>query len=437
MADDTKAPDDQAAPEAPTQQSETDPQAASPAVSPEVEKPSAKEGAGAEPASPASASVDETAEPAPARVSIPHLPDPVGAPWGLPLKKFLDRWTRVETYLCVAVIIAEIFALVAWVILKGLGTPTSAGTPTGTIVRAALGALVLGIVTFFATRKQNLTVQRVATTSAIVVGLAAAGLWANIGVVYFSNILNWLQDASSLTLIGGLRGLGTRLTIWLAMLGGSLAAASGKHIHIDVVMRFVPRKARVSATLVTWAGAALVCFSAAWGFVDHIAIESYDVERDASAGAKFSAIGHHASQGLFVLRKQIGLDLSTLPTVIGGNPYDDWLTNGEWNRRVKDAGWEGHFSPEQVAALQMPPETAAEKRLPVVMVPGATHQGLLKHLLNLVFPFGFLIIGLRFLLRGVLAISGHVSVDPDAVHAAPTVSSGDDTPDVPAKGGAA
>ena len=56
---------------------------------------------------------------------------------------------------------------------------------------------------------------------------------------YFSNALNWLQSASTLTLLGGLRGLATRFTLWLALLGASLATAQGKHINVDVVMRFL------------------------------------------------------------------------------------------------------------------------------------------------------------------------------------------------------
>ena len=36
--------------------------------------------------------------------------------------------------------------------------------------------------------------------------------------------------------------------------------------------------------------------------------------------------------------------------------------------------------------------------------------------LGLVFPFGLLAIGLRFLLRVLLVLSGHVSADPDEAH---------------------
>jgi TRAP-type C4-dicarboxylate transport system permease small subunit len=333
------------------------------------------------------------------------------AAWGNPVHRFSEAWTRLEIRLCAAVLIAEIVALCAWVLLKGLAEPPGSDSPAGVIVRAAVGAIVLGLGTYWVVRKRNPMLIRYATAGAILIGLLTAKAWDGVGSVYFSNLLNWMQDASTLTLIGGLRGLGTRLTVWLAMLGGSLAAASGKHIHIDVVRRFLPERLRMPTTMLAWSAAAAVCFTAAWGFTDHIAIGSYHIDRDAPASEKAAAIGHHASLGFFVLRKQVALDASTIPVVVAGKPYDSWLTNEMWNERVKDAGWEKHFTQEEVDSLQMPPETASQKRLPVVVVPGSTHTGLLVHLLNLVFPFGFIVIGLRFLLRALLAVSGHVKED--------------------------
>lgn len=330
------------------------------------------------------------------------------AAWGEPLHRFSEAWVRFEIKLCAAVVLAEILALCAWVLLKGLAVPPGSDSSAGIIVRAVVGATVLGLGTYFAVRKKNASFVRFATGAAIIIGLVIAKAWDGFGSVYFSNLLNWMQDASSLTLIDGLRGLGTRLTVWLAMLGGSLAAASGKHIHIDVVRRFLPEKLRMPTTMVAWVAASAVCFSAAWGFTDHISIGSYHVDRNASASEKLSAVGHHASLGFFVLRKQLRLDLGTLPVVLAGKPYDSWLTNKEWNEKVTNAGWEDYFSPEDTAGLRMPDAIANDARMPLVIVPGAQAGGMLKHLLNLVFPFGFIMIGLRFLLRSVLVLSGHV-----------------------------
>ncbi len=343
-------------------------------------------------------------------------PDPVGASWTLPLLRFERAWTAVEAKVCAGVLVAEIFALCAWIVLKGLSTPTSVGTKSGLVFRAVLGAVAVGAVVHLVTRRRSIGVHRTATTAAVFLGLFTGKLWTDIGITYFSNILNWLQDASSLTLIGGLRGLGTRLTVLLAMLGASLAAANAKHINIDVLMRFLKPQARIPLAVCAWIATSLVCVVAAWGFTDHISIESYNVDRNASRGAKFAAVVHHTGEGMFMLRKQIGLDLSTLPVVLKGKRYDTWLTNGEWTSRIKDAGWEKHFSPEQVAALATPPDVASETRVPLVVLPDGNARGVLVHLLNMVFPLGFLIIALRFLLRALLAMTGHVRVDPDAAY---------------------
>jgi TRAP-type C4-dicarboxylate transport system permease small subunit len=366
---------------------------------------------------------------APLPAKEPEREPRAGAPWAMPLKRFEDAWTRLEAKLCAGVLVGEVLALCAWIVLKGLATPTSTGSKAGLVFRAVLGAVALGTAAHFATRKRGVNLHRASTTLAAIAGLFLAKAWIGVGTVYFSNLLNWLQDASSLTLIGGLRGLGTRLTVWLAMIGASLAAASGKHINIDVVMRFLKPQARVPAAVAAWIATAMVCVTAAWGFTDHISIESYDAPRAASAGQKLSLISHKAVEGFFLLRKQIALDLSTLPVVLGGKRYDTWLTNGEWTRRIQDAGWESHFTPEQVAALRPPPEVAAETRVPLVVAPGETVRGVLVHLLNLVFPIGFLFIAARFLLRALLAVAGHVRVDPDAVHGEIDEAERDDAPE--------
>jgi hypothetical protein len=52
----------------------------------------------------------------------------------------------------------------------------------------------------------------------------------------------------------------------------------------------------------------------------------------------------------------------------------------------------------------------------VVSPDGETTRGALVHTLGLVFPFGLLAIALRFLLRGLLTLSGHFEADPDEAH---------------------
>jgi len=60
----------------------------------------------------------------------------------------------------------------------------------------------------------------------VFLGFALAKLWT-LRVDYASNLLNWYQQASFLT-CSRLRGVGTRLTMLLALIGGSLATARGR-----------------------------------------------------------------------------------------------------------------------------------------------------------------------------------------------------------------
>lgn len=255
-------------------------------------------------------------------------PHPTGAAWGEPIARFERKWTWFEAQLITYVLVSQILVLVAWVFLTGLSSPVSSGNAAGTVFRAIAGALVLGLAAHVIARRKKMddklsgTILRLV---AIVIGLALAPLWRKVGVEYFDNVKGWLQEGSTLTLVGGLRGLATRLTLWLALLGASLATAAGKHIHIDVVFRFLPKKARLYGGITSFVATAAVCFSAAWGFFDHIAIESYGAKADATAGAKIERAFHEFSVHAFLTRKQIGLDVRTLPHVVAGQRYDRWM----------------------------------------------------------------------------------------------------------------
>ena len=222
----------------------------------------------------------------------------------------------------------------------------------------------------------------------------------------------WLQEGSTLTLMGGLRGVATRLTLWLALLGGSLATGAGRHIHVDLVYRLLPKRLRLPASLLNTAAATLVCFAAVWGFFDHIAINSFGAKAEDPAGQKIADVTHGVSEHLFLTRKQVGLDLRTLPHVLSGERYDRWMTGPAWNAWVDDGGFDVHYTAEQVASIKVPDET--ETHSPLVVSPdGSTTRGMLTHVLGLVFPFGLFAIGLRFILRALLTLSGHYKPDAE------------------------
>ena len=385
--------------------------------------------------------------------SAPAAATPAPAAWANPLARLDTKWTRLEARLAAAVLLSEILALCAWISLKGLSAEYQVASEgekniSGLVFRGLVGAIVLGLIAFRVTRPKMaetepryataIVRQNVAVTSAVVVGLGCGRLWANGGVEYFENFLNWMQSASLLMLIGGLRGVATRLTLWLALLGASLATANGKHINIDVVMRFLTPRMRVPVSVTGWVAAAVMCTAGAWGFFDHIAIALFHVhpfttcsaEEVAAAsvtrkpaicptpaGEKIGHVLHDMGTDWFVIRRQFSLDLRSFPRVVAGTKYNGYLTGAEWNTWVNEGDWTSHFPAEQVNGLLSPLDKPQEFHIPAVSIPGGQEvRGLLIKDADLIFPFGLLMIALRFILRSLLAISGHVQVDPDSAH---------------------
>ncbi|HVY46720.1 MAG TPA: TRAP transporter small permease subunit [Minicystis sp.] len=350
------------------------------------------------------------AEPAPELVA-----SEAGAAWAAPLHRFDLAWTRFEARLLVGVLLAELASLCAWVLLNDLTDPPDKANADGTIFRGLLAAIALGCLGWFGTKRQSTFVRRTAAIGGIVLGMLSAPLWRTAGIAYLDNLKGWLQEGSTLTLMGGLRGVATRLTLWLALLGGSLATGAGRHIHIDLVYRLLPKRFRLPASLVNTAAAALVCFAATWGFVDHIAITSFGAEKDASAATKLGDTVHGIGTDLFLVEKQVGLDARSVFHVLAGERYDHWMTGRAWNAWVDGAGFEGRYTKDQIATIKVPDDT--ETHTPLVIAPdGTTTRGLLVSVLGLVFPFGLFAIGLRFVLRGLLTLSGHYKTDPSEAH---------------------
>jgi hypothetical protein len=306
----------------------------------------------------------------------------------------------------------QLASMVAWVAVSGMAARPAPGNSAASVFRAGLGALVLGAIAWRGARSLAPRTRSIATVAAICVGAALGPAWRGVGVDYFENVKGWLQEGSTLTLMGGLRGLATRLTLWLALLGGSLATGLGKHIHVDLVVRFLPKRAKAPIAVTTYLATAVVCASASWGFFDFNAIQAYDAPADAPASAKVSVALHEMGDHLFLLRKQIGLDLRSAPHVLRGEAYDSWMSIPDWNAWAKDAGFDAHFGPSSTAKVVV--DGAGSHPTLVVSPTGKTTRGCLIADLNLVFPFGLLAIALRFVLRALLTAGRHPSVDPDA-----------------------
>ncbi len=345
---------------------------------------------------------------------------PGGAAWGLPLVRFERRWSWLESRLLFVALAALIVILCIWISLSGMSSPVEAPNAGGTVYRAIVAATLLFVIGRLIGRRLKLSKWqlRVVGIAAMVLGCALAPLWRSAGIEYFTGWLNWLQEGSTVTLMHGLRGMGTRLTILVALLGASLAAASGTHINIDVVVRFLKPRWRKPVAVCSGLAAALVCFVASWGFFDYIAMEGYHVDSDAKTSVKISKVASGVGEQFFYFRKQVGLDLRALPAVISGKQWDadDRMNGREWNEWLESAGFVDRYSKEEIATLRAPDNALDEPRAPFVVQPGPKPaSGLLIRGMDLfIFPPGFFLIGLRFLLRVLLMLAGHISADPDA-----------------------
>ena len=267
-----------------------------------------------------------------------------GAEWGKPLVRLDEAWQGIESRLCAAVLVAEVLALSLWVFLRGMATDYFPGqNAAGLLTRSMLSTALFGTVAHLATRRRGLKVHRAGVTTGMVLGALAAGLWAHAGVAWASNLLNWLQNASLFMLIGGLRGLATRLTFWVAFLGASLASSRGKHIHVDVLLRYVPAKLKFPAAsrLARRRGGLprrrlrlrrLHRHRGLPGELEPACAE--DASRSATAPCATSSPPSREamSDDFFLLGRQLSLDVRSLPRVLAGLPYDRWMTAGHGTR---------------------------------------------------------------------------------------------------------
>lgn len=335
--------------------------------------------------------------------------------WGLPLVRLDATWTRFEQNFAVGVLLLEIIALAIWVVLKGMGKTydPAAGnvSKAGIVLRAMFGAVVLGSITWRLLASKGERVRNIGTSAAVLFAFVIARSWANVGALWSSNLLNWYQQASSVALFGGVNGLGRRLTMLLVLLGGSLATAAGKHITIDVVTRFFSKPLRRMLTIVGWFGTSIICFSAAWGFLDHVAIADFEAKKEMSVGEKLGTISHGVGEDFWLLRKQVALDFKAFPQVVKGVEYAKAMTNDEWNAWLVDAGFVERFGAQKTDLVKAHgPGTHS----PFVVVPGKGEmKGRLVSTANLIFPLGLFIIGLRFILLALLTLSGHRDQDAE------------------------
>jgi hypothetical protein len=363
-------------------------------------------------------------------------------------------WTKVETYLVLGVLIAAILYMTGWVTLNAFHT------------KAGKLANFPGIILVFAGLASAASWTRIPPAERLPKKLILPGILFMAGILlllvakkqdYFANVSRWLADASLIKQMGTPQIVSARLfTIWVALLGGSLATGAGRQINIDVVMRFIGPKPRLFVALLGYILAATACFVVAWGFVDYLAITRYGAAKNATVSEKLGFVSKSVGRHSFLVRRQMALDIRSFgKVVIGAQPFDKWYTGAEWNQELNEKGWADVYPPTSPAAGTPPPaipyptkpcltqkemEDLSAKggsmnpdwrlvgscdvgdgtgtRAPLATAPEPDDRTPLEADLSLLFPWGFLMIGLRFVLRGLLALGGAVSTDPNAAHGA-------------------
>jgi TRAP-type C4-dicarboxylate transport system permease small subunit len=336
-----------------------------------------------------------------------------GADWALPLVRLERRWTWIEVRLMFASLTALMVVLVFWAGIASMADSVESTVVKGTLFRMIVGASVLGGVTRAATRSLDKEWQRsLATVVAVAVGVGSAFYWRSSGIVFFAGVYDWLEKGSVFSLFGGPNGLSTRLAMFTSIVGGSLAAAAGTHIAIDAIVRLVPQKLRKPAAVTTACSTTLVCVLAAWGFFDHVVVTSMGAQADMKGSEKITHALHETEEHFFLLRKQMKLDLIILPRVLDSQAWNapGTFTGRDWNEFIDANGFAERYG-EEVSRVRAAESSLDSDKQPVVKTPDGQSAGVLLHSFDMMWAWGFLMIGLRFLLRAVLLIAGHVSVN--------------------------
>jgi TRAP-type C4-dicarboxylate transport system permease small subunit len=332
-----------------------------------------------------------------------------GAEWGKPFARLEEKWTWLETRLLFGTLMALVALLCLWVAIHGMYDRSSVG---GLAWRAVVGIAVFGTIARVITRKLAWPEWRrtIVTIAALAVGVFTAKLWRHVGNDYFQGVLDWLQQGSSIALFGGLKGINTRLTMLVALIGASLACGGGTHINVDIIVRFVPKALRKYAHIVAMVGASAVCAASSYGFFDHSAITAYKASATDTFGAKLGKVAHGLGDDFFVLRKQLRLDLGAFPYVIQGKRWnaDERMSGRQWNEFIDEGGFAEQYGRDKIDGVKAAPTELDRPRRPFVVTPEGSAAGTLLEALNLVFPFGFLMLTLRLLLRALLVVAGFV-----------------------------
>jgi hypothetical protein len=134
---------------------------------------------------------------------------------------------------------------------------------------------------------------------------------------------------------------------------------------------------------------------------------------DAPVSDKLGVVAKETAADFFLVGRQASLDLRSFPRVLVGTSYETWMSASEWNAWIDGADWTSHYDKTAVDAQKIDASDPSATHVPAVEVPGrgGEARGLLVRELDLIFPFGLLMIALKFLLRIAILLSGNIRLD--------------------------
>ncbi len=138
---------------------------------------------------------------------------------------------------------------------------------------------------------------------------------------YFANLFGWLQDGSALTLVGGVRGTATRVTMLLVFVGAALATLESRHVSVDLFARALSGTRRDLTARATQLFAAVMCLLAAWAFFDFLAIDAFGAAPEASVLEKLGLGASAVGTALGALFSQLVVDVKTFFRVAAGEVW--------------------------------------------------------------------------------------------------------------------
>ena len=82
----------------------------------------------------------------------------------------------------------------------------------------------------------------------------------------------------------------------------------------------------------------------------------------------------------------------------------------DWNAFLENGGFVERYGAEKIEIIKAPESDLEMSWQPFVIIPDGETRGIMVHFMDLLWPVGFFMLFLKFLLRAVLIFAGQVRV---------------------------